>query len=308
MYTNIKTDPALAEISSYIMSDTVSWNPRKKLAMLDALHLVFKNNIFKFGDTYWRQRSGTAMGTPPAPPWATLFFAPHEDRLCEKYSHCLWLYRRFIEDVFGVWLVDEDPQQNKQNWTDFCTDLNAWYGLEWKSTTPSNTYNFMDLTISIVNNRIHTTLYEKEMNLYLYIPPHSSHPKGVFTGLIFGQVLRIRRLCSTPSDATKKIQEFFNRLVARGHSPDALMPLFQHAHKNASVYLSQTDEDRDLARRHKLVNSKNKSFSTSNTILRILICKRYNNTALFSKRILTRKRPTSRQPTLFYLRTFLSYD
>ena len=118
----------------------------------------------------------------------------------------------------------------------------------------------MDLTISIVNNRIHTTLYEKELNLYLYIPPHSSHPKGVFTGLIFGQVLRIRRLCTDPSDATNKIQEFFNRLLARGHTAESLNPLFQRAYKNATAYLNCTPEEKEVLRKQKLINSKKQVF------------------------------------------------
>lgn len=74
--------------------------------------------------------------------------------------------------------------------------MSSWFGLEWVCKDPSTSINFMDLTITIVNGRLETTLFEKEQNLYLYIPPHSSHPRGVFTGLIFGQVLRIRRLCS----------------------------------------------------------------------------------------------------------------
>ena len=90
----------------------------------------------------------------------------------------------------------------------FKQEMDAWFGLKWTFTEPASTVDFMDLTISIVNGRIETTLFEKAQNLYLYIPPHSSHPKGVTTGLIMGQVLRIRRLCSKRADANEKIKQF----------------------------------------------------------------------------------------------------
>eukprot|EP00956_Cyclotella_meneghiniana_P009912 scaffold13696_cov36-Cyclotella_meneghiniana.AAC.2 len=76
----------------------------------------------------------------------------------------------------------------------------------------------MDLTITIVDGKIETTIFEKAQNLYLYIPPHSSHPRGVLTGLICGQVLRFCRLCSKRSDTNKKIQEFAKGLMDRGHT------------------------------------------------------------------------------------------
>jgi hypothetical protein len=65
--------------------------------------------------------------------------------------------------------------------------MNGWLGLEWVCTEPSTTINFMDLTITIVDGKLETTLFEKAMNLYLYIPPYSAHPRCIFTGLIFGR-------------------------------------------------------------------------------------------------------------------------
>jgi hypothetical protein len=142
--------------------------------------------------------------------------------------------------------------------------MNGWYGLTWDCTEPSTSVNFMDLTISIVNSRLETTLYEKPQNLYLYIPPHSSHPKGVYTGLVFGQVLRIRRLCSHKKDADLKIKQFFDRLTARGHPKDTLLPLFQRAEANAASYLNRTPEEHVELRVKNYWTHKSKSFSTFN--------------------------------------------
>eukprot|EP00956_Cyclotella_meneghiniana_P031768 scaffold84611_cov48-Cyclotella_meneghiniana.AAC.1 len=82
------------------------------------------------------------------------------------------------DDVFGIWLTHEDPVQDKLLWDEFCRDMDSWHGLRWKCEAPSRSVNFMDLTITIVNGRLETTLFEKAMNLYLYLPPHSSHPRG----------------------------------------------------------------------------------------------------------------------------------
>lgn len=260
MYTNIKTTPALETIGAFLRNERHSLDTLEVSALTEALHLVFHNNMFKLGDTFWLQTSGTAMGTPPAPPWATIFYALHERNMVPRWQKHVLLYKRFIDDVIGVWLVDPDPQRNEQLWTEFCADMNNWYGLEWKCTTPSNTVNFMDLTISIVDGRFETTLYEKEMNLYLYIPPHSSHPRGVFTGLVFGQVLRIRRLCSKTDDADMKIGQFFTRLLARNHTGETLEPLFRRAEENAANYLHRSPEQHEAIRQQKAAESSSQVF------------------------------------------------
>ena len=204
MYTNIPTETALKAISSFIVDKL--GDKKSTQALISALQLVFRFNFLKFGDTYWQQISGTAMGTPPAPAWAILYYALHENNLVQCWRRNLFFYKRFIDDVIGIWIPDPDPIRDAQLWSDFCKDMNACEGLKWTCEVPSKKVNFMDLTISIIGNAIETDLYEKDLNLYLYIPPHSSHPRGVFTGLISGQVLRIRRLCSNQSDATAHIR------------------------------------------------------------------------------------------------------
>ena len=54
--------------------------------------------------------------------------------------------------------------------------MNNYPGLTWEFNPPSDKVDFMDLTISIHKGKITTSLFEKPLNLQLYIPPHSAHP------------------------------------------------------------------------------------------------------------------------------------
>ena len=255
MYTNIPTDPALEVISSFLRAKY----PFIAEPLISALTIVMKNNIIQFGDTYWKQISGTAMGISPAPPWAILFFALHEKVFTVKWKEQLPFWRRFIDDGLGLWLRHPDPTTNNTLWNEFKHDVNDYHGLEWVFTHPSQTVDFMDLTISIANNKFTTTLFEKELNLYVYIPPNSAHPPGVVTGLVFGMILRIWKLCSRANDAKRRIKTFFRRLLRRGYTKTFLIPLFAKATENAKRHFRRTPaefksaEDAKLVRNHRRV-------------------------------------------------------
>jgi hypothetical protein len=92
--------------------------------MIQALELVMKNNIFEFGDTYWHQIDGTAMGVSPSCVYATLYFAIHEDFLKNKYKEIVF-FKIYIDDVIGVW---EYPNDNER-WLQFqadCDEYTKW--------------------------------------------------------------------------------------------------------------------------------------------------------------------------------------
>eukprot|EP00804_Cyclotella_cryptica_P002284 CCRYP_004023-RA/>CCRYP_004023-RA protein AED:0.23 eAED:0.23 QI:0/0/0/1/0/0/2/0/139 len=104
MYTNIKTIPALEAISQYLgEQEPVPFHRYQSDSLTSALHIVFLNNILKFGDTYWRQISGTGIGISPTPPWATIFYALHERSFVPRLSQRnLFFYKWFIDNVFSI--------------------------------------------------------------------------------------------------------------------------------------------------------------------------------------------------------------
>ena len=79
----------------------------------------------------------------------------------------------------------------------------------------------MDMKITIRRDRIVTSLYEKEMKLYLYTLPHYSHPLGVLTGLVYGNILHIHSLCiSNREEINRRMKEFYARLLICGYQCD----------------------------------------------------------------------------------------
>ena len=64
MFTNIPTNTAIMLIA--------------KLVML--------NNIFSFCGMPFKQLNGAAMGTPPAPPYATIYYGTHETNFLPKHK------------------------------------------------------------------------------------------------------------------------------------------------------------------------------------------------------------------------------
>ena len=63
----------------------------------------YENNVFKFGDTFWLQLIGTAMGTPCDYAYATIFFAYFKRKnIFLRFKDNLILYVRFIDDILVV--------------------------------------------------------------------------------------------------------------------------------------------------------------------------------------------------------------
>ena len=71
-------------------------------------------------------------------------------------------YRRFIDDVIGIWCPHNNDEQDALEWDHFKNKMNAFPGLTWEFSDRATTIDFMDMTISInKSNCIETTLFEK---------------------------------------------------------------------------------------------------------------------------------------------------
>ncbi|CAN0037733.1 unnamed protein product, partial [Heterosigma akashiwo] len=98
LYTSIPLEPALYAVDHFFRG-----HPLREF-LIEALRIVNSKNYFSFGDLTFLQLTGTAMGTPAACDYATLYLGYHEERfIIPEFRDFIVLLSRFIDDGFGIW-------------------------------------------------------------------------------------------------------------------------------------------------------------------------------------------------------------
>ena len=181
MYTNIPTNTAIVLIARHLRKNTPEERQKQNEALIAALPTP-------------------TPPPPPPPPYATIYYGLHESKFLPNHRHNVIFYKHFIDDVFGIWLPHPNVQINKRLWDEFTQSMNSYPGLTWEFNPPSDKVDFMDLTISIHQGKITTSLFERHLNLHLYISTHSAHPPGLLPGIVHSTIFRIFTLCSDSND------------------------------------------------------------------------------------------------------------
>ena len=95
---------------------------------------------------------GTVMGTPAGPAYANLFFAIHENRITRKH-HQLIYAKRYIDNIFGIWIHHQNKYQDNLIWHNFKKETNNFGILKWVFSQRCLSVQFLDLRISIKENQ-----------------------------------------------------------------------------------------------------------------------------------------------------------
>ena len=166
------------------------------------------------------------MRTSPAPTYATVFYGVFELFLPEKFGNSLLLYILFIDNVMVLW-KKYDEEHNAADLRELRENMQELYGLEWNSQGPFLKLDSTDLTIPIKENIIKTTFFEKQINLYLYILPHSAHPPGDFNGIIYNQIHHTTNICYEQEYQKSLICQFYIRLINQGYNRQIVLTFFE---------------------------------------------------------------------------------
>ena len=77
--------------------------------------------------------------------------------------------------------------------------------------------NFLDVNVSIVDNKIETDLYCKPTDCHQFLHFNSAHPFHNKKSIVYSQGLHIKRLCSSPVAFEKHLESFRSWFCKRGY-------------------------------------------------------------------------------------------
>jgi hypothetical protein len=235
MFTNIDNQHGIETIGRWLnlhRADLPTDFPLLKI--LQGLNIIMPNNVFSLGNLFFKQVNNTAMETPCACSYATIYYSYHEETILLQPDIAPIFYPRLIDDAYII------QRNTPQGYTNFIQAMNSFgqegARLEWESPGPGCAVDFLDLNILITRDgTLTTTTFQKPMNLYLFRPPVSAQPPSILYGLIYGTLHRLFWQNSEKNTFLTFTLKCFQRLQARGHSTSELAQLFLKAATRVDV-------------------------------------------------------------------------
>ena len=156
---------------------------------------ILKNKKFSFRDKHFLRLVSTAMGAKAAPPYVKLFMGCHEEIILEAFIWATLFWKRFINDIFMIFLGTTNQFQSLQ---DFMNHLHPTIKFTFQHSIQQ--ISFLDMNTHIrADCKISVTLYIKPTDCAALLHFHSSHSIKCKGAIIFSQTLRYNLLSADDS-------------------------------------------------------------------------------------------------------------
>ena len=131
---------------------------------------------FCFGNDFYEQVSGLAMGSPLSPILANLFMEGLERKLLSR-SPCKPLcWFRYVDDTYTIW--PKNRQDDAVHFLDFANRFHPSIKFTMESEI-NNTLPFLDTKITTTATQFLVTVHRKPTHSDSYLNYKSQHPKSM---------------------------------------------------------------------------------------------------------------------------------
>jgi len=185
------------------------------------LTLVLTNSMISFKNKrFFHQIKGTAMGCCISVYFANCYMYYTTRPLLDNPPRSLFLFLRFIDDLFFI-ITDSSDMDNLIS---TITDAHIGYEI----TPPSTKQHFLDTTVHISRkNTIILEPYSKDTASGAYLHPSSTHPKHTIAAIPFSQLLRLRRISSTKHIFRRHARHMIINFQNMGYNKQILLKTFR---------------------------------------------------------------------------------
>ncbi|XP_067849122.1 uncharacterized protein [Heptranchias perlo] len=215
LYTSIPHDDGITATVSVLNTN----NRQSPDAILQPIRFILDHNVFTFDNQFFTQTHGTAMGTKFAPQYANIFMHKFEHDFFTAQDLQPTLYTRYIYDIFFLWTHGEESLKRLHD------NINKFHPtIKLTMDYSSESVSFLDTQISIKDEHLSTSLYRKPTDNLTMLHFSSFHPNHVY-----GQALRIHRICSDEEERDGHLQTLKDALVRTGYDARLVDRQFRRA-------------------------------------------------------------------------------
>ena len=180
------------------LKDTLDRIENKFISTQDLIKMdrfILQSNYFEFNGIVKQQISGTAVGTKFALTYTYIFMDKLETDFLNTQEYLPLVWYRYIDDIFFIWTHGEEKLKF------FLADLNKYHpNINFTHESNKECINFLDLKVSLLDNKLSTDLYIKPTDRHQYLHYSSSHPDHTKKLIVYSQTLRLNRICSVEAD------------------------------------------------------------------------------------------------------------
>ena len=172
LYTSIPNNDAVLAVKHFLDKRPNPYFDTEIILRLT--ELVLNLNTFQFNGEFYSQTGGVAMGTKMGPSFACLFVGYLEEKMFAEYSGPVPdLYKRYIDDVFGV---SSNTDQELQSFINFVSSYHP--AIKYTFTISESELSFLDILCKVTDSSIDTSIFYKPTDAHCYLNYSSCHPKS----------------------------------------------------------------------------------------------------------------------------------
>ena len=207
LYDNLKPKLVKEAVQDAMNTCRPGWSTQKKKWILDLIDLSLRASVGKFKDDWYIQKNGVPTGGSLCVQLAniTVFYLLNkavysQPRLMQNVKEAM----RYIDDGAGFY---HGSERSFKTWMNAVNEALQPYGLfidESLIKEIDEFAPFLDILFCFdKNGQLQTDLFVKPIDARSYLNISSEHPKHIFSGIVYSQCLRLRRIIQQRSLETE---------------------------------------------------------------------------------------------------------
>ena len=238
LYDSIKPDLVITAIRDAMNTCRKSWSEDFRDWIIESIKLSMKSAVGEFQNHFYKPLKGIATGGSLSVPSENIvvFYAlklgVYSDR---SLMQNIISIKRFIDDGAGLHHMSK---RNFLFWKKTVSAKVALFGLKIKETDwsePENRHdpiNFLDIQFLFdVNDSLQTDLYIKPTDSRSYLNFSSCHPNYTFSGAVYSQALRLRRIINDDDRLSQQLDNLQSDYNKCGYPQSLCSNIFEKVKK-----------------------------------------------------------------------------